>query len=123
MAISGQAHATGVPTGDAGTRAALAQQYLVLKDQFDTLKQSYETQSRTLDSLKGSYGRGAIGLNDAMINLPASVVPGSWQEVAVKARALMAASSRITNNWINTLPQELFNNPQGQRAQNYQLSS
>jgi hypothetical protein len=24
---------------------------------------------------------------------------------------------------INTLPQELFNNPQGQRAQNYQLSS
>ena len=77
MAISGQAHATGVPTGDAGTWAALANEYALLKQQFDTLKQSYETQNRTLESLKGSYGRGAIGLNDAINS--ASVVPGSWQ--------------------------------------------
>ena len=122
MAISGQAHATGVPTGDAGTWAALAQQYLVLKDQLDTLKQSYETQSRTLDSLKGSYGRGSIGLNDA-INA-ASVVPGSWQEVVSRqGSGAYGSKQSYYEQLINTMPQELFNNPQGQRAQGYQLSS
>ena len=122
MAISGQAHAVGVPTGDAGTWAALAQQILVLKDQFETLKDSYQKQSQTLESLKGSYGRGAMGLNDAINS--SSVVPGSWQEVVSRqSTGAYGSKQSYYEQLIKTMPQELFNNPQGQRAQSYQLSS
>ena len=122
IAISGQAHAVGVPTGDAGTWAALAQQILVLKDQFETLKDSYQKQSQTLESLKGSYGRGAIGLSDAINS--SSVVPGSWQEVVSRqSTGAYGSKQSYYEQLIKTMPQELFNNPQGQRAQSYQLSS
>ncbi|MQT27561.1 hypothetical protein GHN41_21220 [Pseudomonas helleri] len=122
IAISGQAHAVGVPTGDAGTWAALAQQILVLKDQFETLKDSYQKQSQTLESLKGSYGRGAMGLSDAINS--SSVVPGSWQEVVSRqSTGAYGSKQSYYEQLIKTMPQELFNNPQGQRAQSYQLSS
>ena len=39
MAITGQAGATGVPTGDAGTWAALAQNLAELREQYKVLKQ------------------------------------------------------------------------------------
>nr|WP_280044038.1 hypothetical protein [Pseudomonas sp. Hg5Tf]MDH2562213.1 hypothetical protein [Pseudomonas sp. Hg5Tf] len=77
MAIAGQAQATGVPTGDAGTWAGLAQNLAVLQQQYQTLKDQYETQGNILNNLQGTYGRGAIGLNESINS--ASVVPGSWQ--------------------------------------------
>lgn len=53
VAISGQASATGVPTGDAGTWAALAQNLAVLQQQYQTLKDQYETQGNILNNLQG----------------------------------------------------------------------
>ncbi|MNO92058.1 Type IV secretion system protein virB5 precursor [compost metagenome] len=122
MAVSGQVNATGVPTGDAGTWAALAQQLVVLREQFETLKDSYQTQGNILRNLEGSYGRGAIGLNDSINS--ASVVPGSWQEVVARqGSGAYGSKQSYYEELIKTLPQELFANPQGQRAQGYQLSS
>ena len=122
IAISGQAGATGVPTGDAGTWAALAQNLAKLEQQYKTLKDQYEAQTGILNNMRGSYGRGAIGLNDAINS--ASVVPGSWQEVVSRQNSGAYGSKQsYYEELINTLPQELFANPESNRARGYQLSS
>lgn len=106
VAISGQASATGVPTGDAGTWAALAQNLAVLQQQYQTLKDQYETQGNILNNLQGAYGRGAIGLNESINS--ASVVPGSWQEVVSRQNSGAYGSKQsYYEQLINTLPQEL----------------
>lgn len=122
MALSGPVHALGVPVGDAGTWAAMAQQLMQLQEQYNMLKQQYEAQTGILENLEGSYGRGAIGLNASIDS--ASVVPGSWQEVvAQQGSGVYGSKQSYYETLINTLPQELFANPEGQRAQDYQLSS
>ena len=116
------AQASGVPVGDAGTWAALAQELMQLQQQYETLKQQYETQQNIQGNLEGSYGRGSIGLNESID--ASSVVPGSWQEVvSQQGSGAYGSKQSYYENLINTLPQELFDNPQGQRAQDYQLSS
>lgn len=121
LALGGTAHA-GVPTFDYANAAAMAQELLQLQEQFKVLKQQYETQTGILENLEGSYGRGSIGLNESIDS--ASVVPGSWQEVvAQQGSGAYGSKQSYYETLINTLPQELFNNPDGQRAQDYQLSS
>jgi type IV secretion system protein VirB5 len=122
MAITGQAGATGVPTGDAGTWAALAQNLAELREQYKVLKQQYETQTDIMNNMRGSYGRGAIGLSDSINS--ASVVPGSWQEVVSRQNSGAYGSKQsYYEELVNTLPQELFANPDSNRARGYQLSS
>ncbi|MCZ9641035.1 MULTISPECIES: type IV secretion system protein [Pseudomonas] len=122
VAIAGQAQATGVPTGDAGTWAGLAQNLAVLQQQYQTLKDQYETQGNILNNLQGTYGRGAIGLNESINS--ASVVPGSWQEVVSRQNSGAYGSKQsYYEQLINTLPQELFASPDSSRAKDYQLSS
>lgn len=122
-ALTGQASAfTGVPTGDAGTWAALAQNLRELQDQYKMLKQQYETQTGILNNTQGTYGRGSIGLDRSIDS--ASVVPGSWQEVVSRQNSGAYGSKQsFYEELINTLPQELFSNPDGNRARDYQLSS
>lgn len=122
MAISGQAGATGVPTGDAGTWAGLAQNLAELREQYKVLKEQYETQTNIMNNMQGSYGRGAIGLNDSINS--ASVVPGSWQEVVSRQNSGAYGSKQsYYEELVNTLPQELFASPDSNRARGYQLSS
>lgn len=121
LALGGNAYA-GVPTFDYANAAAMAQELLQLQEQFKVLKQQYQAQNGILGNLEGSYGRGAIGLNDSINS--ASVVPGSWQEVVSRqSTGAYGSKQSYYEQLIKTMPQELFNNPQGQRAQNYQLSS
>lgn len=122
LAIAGQAQATGVPVGDAGTWMALAQNLATLQQQYQTLKDQYETQGEILKNLQGTYGRGSIGLDDSINS--ASVVPGSWQEVVSRQNSGAYGSKQsYYEELVNTLPQELFANPEGNRARDYQLSS
>lgn len=122
IAIASQANATGVPTGDAGTWAGLAQNLAMLQQQYQTLKDQYETQGNILENLQGTYGRGAIGLNESINS--SSVVPGSWQEVVSRQNSgAYGSKQNYYEQLINTLPQELFANPESNRARGYQLSS
>lgn len=122
VAISGQASAAGVPVGDGGTWAGLAQNLQQLKEQYKTLKDQYEAQTNILNNLQGSYGRGAIGLNESINS--ASIVPGSWQEVVSRQNSGAYGSKQsYYEQLINTLPQELFAAPDSNRAKDYQLSS
>lgn len=122
IAISGQASASGVPTGDAGTWTALAQNLRQLQEEYEVLKQQYEAQTGIMNNMRGSYGRGAIGLNDSINS--ASVVPGSWQEVVSRQNSGAYGSKQsYYEDLVNTLPQELFANPDSNRARGYQLSS
>lgn len=121
LALGGTAHA-GVPTFDYANAAAMAQELLQLQEQFKVLKQQYETQTDIMNNMRGSYGRGAIGLNDSINS--ASVVPGSWQEVVSRQNSGAYGSKQsYYEELINTLPQELFANPESNRARGYQLSS
>lgn len=107
--------ASGIPTFDATTVAQLQQQFTQLKQQYETLKQQYA-------AITGSYGKGQIGLNDA-INA-ASIVPGSWQEVvAMQKQGAFSSTQNYYEKLINTLPPELFQNPKSQNVTNYKLST
>ena len=86
-----------------------------LKLQLDQLKQQY-------DAITGSYQRGVIGLSNAIKS--ASVVPGSWQEVVSRQNSgAFGASQSTYEKLIKTLPQELFQDPKGQSATTYKLST
>nr|QOQ33329.1 Minor pilin of type IV secretion complex, VirB5 [Pseudomonas syringae pv. actinidiae] len=121
MALGSSAHA-GVPTFDYANAAAMAQELAQLQEQFKVLKQQYETQTSIMNNMQGSYGRGAIGLNDSINS--ASVVPGSWQEVVSRQNSGAYGSKQsYYEELVNTLPQELFASPDSNRARGYQLSS
>lgn len=112
----------GVPTFDYANAAAMAQELMQLQAQYETLKQQYQTMQNVQGNLEGSYGRGSIGLDDSLD--AASVVPGSWQEVvSQQSSGAYGSKQSYYEDLINTLPQELFDNPEGQRAKGYQLSS
>ncbi|CAJ3904391.1 putative type IV secretion system protein VirB5 [Burkholderia pseudomallei] len=106
---------TGIPTFDAATVIQLQQQFKQLQDQYKTLKDQYA-------AVTGSYGRGVTGLNQS-INA-ASVVPGSWQEVVAQQQSgAFGSKQSYYEKLINTMPQDLFANPQGQNATNYKMST
>jgi len=115
IGVAMPAIAGGIPTFDAATVLQLQQQFRQLQQQYDTLKQQYS-------AVTGSYGRGQLGLSEAINS--ASVVPGSWQEV-VAQQAGGAFGSRLSyyETLIKTMPQDLFANPQAQDATTYKLST
>ncbi|CEH39687.1 type IV secretion system protein [Xanthomonas citri] len=107
--------ATGMPTFDAAAVLQLQQQFQQLQEQYKTLKDQYA-------AVTGSYGRGQIGLGDS-INA-ASVVPGSWQEVVAQQQSGAFGSKQAAyEKLINTMPQDLFANPQAQNATTYKMST
>ncbi|AIY44197.1 hypothetical protein LT85_p018 (plasmid) [Collimonas arenae] len=107
--------AQGVPVGDAATWAGLAANLAQLQQTYETVKKQY-------DAVTGSYGRGLSGLTDSIQK--SSVVPGSWQEVvAQQSSGTFGASQGSYEKIIQTLPQELFQNPNGQTATSYKLST
>ncbi|MGA3984190.1 type IV secretion system protein [Ralstonia nicotianae] len=115
LGASVPAFATGIPTFDAATVIQLQQQFKQLQDQYKTLKDQYA-------AVTGSYGRGAIGLNQSISS--ASVVPGSWQEVVAQQQSGAFGSKQgFYEKLINTMPQDLFANPQAQNATTYKMST
>lgn len=115
LGASVPAFATGIPTFDAATVIQLQQQFKQLQDQYKTLKDQYA-------AVTGSYGRGAIGLNQSISS--ASVVPGSWQEVVAQQQSGACGSKQgFYEKLINTMPQDLFANPQAQNATTYKMST
>lgn len=115
MAASVPALAGGIPTFDAATVLQLQQHLKQLQEQYATLRNQYA-------AITGSYGRGQIGLGDAINS--ASVVPGSWQEVVAQQRSGGFAAKQATyEKLINTLPPDLFANPQAQHATTYKMST
>lgn len=115
LGASVPAFATGIPTFDAATVIQLQQQFQQLQAQYKTLKDQYA-------AVTGSYGRGAIGLNQSISS--ASVVPGSWQEVVAQQQSgAFGSKQSFYEKLINTMPQDLFANPQAQNATNYKMST
>lgn len=115
MAASVPAFAGGIPTFDAATIVQLQQHLKQLQEQYATLKNQYS-------AITGSYGRGQIGLSDAVNS--ASVVPGSWQEVVAQQKSGGFATKQASyEKLINTLPQDLFANPQAQHTTTYKMST
>lgn len=109
------ASAGGIPTFDTAQFAQMQQQFKQLQDQYNTLKDQYA-------AVTGSYGRGQVGLNESLNS--ASVVPGSWQEVVARQQGgAFGAKQASYEKLINTLPPDLFADPQAQNAQTYQMSS
>ncbi|SAK79351.1 Type IV secretion system protein virB5 precursor [Caballeronia hypogeia] len=109
------AFCTGIPTFDAATMIQLQQQLTQMQQQYETLKSQYA-------AITGSYGRGQIGLNQAMSS--ASVVPGSWQEVVAQQQSgAFGARQSYYEKLINTMPQDLFADPQAQNATTYKMST
>lgn len=113
--MSGPALAGGIPTFDEATVLQLQQQFKQLEQQYETLKNQYA-------SVTGTYGRGQIGLSDALN--AASVVPGSWQEVVAQQQSgAFAAKQADYEKLIKTMPQDVFANPQAQDATSYKMST
>jgi type IV secretion system protein VirB5 len=109
------AQATGIPTFDLATVMQLQQQFTQMKKDYDMLKKQY-------DSVTGSYGRGAVGMNDSIKS--SSVVPGSWQEVVAQQKSGMYGTRQGEyEKLIKTLPQDLFRDPKSQDATSYKLST
>lgn len=122
VGMASPAFSTGVPVGDAGTWMALQQQYAQLQQQYETLKNQYATMQQQLSSITGSYGRGTVGLDEAIRS--SSVVPGSWQEVVAQQNSGAYGSTQARyERLLQTLPQELFADPNGRQATTYKLST
>lgn len=115
LGVSVPVFAGGIPTFDAATVLQLQQQFKQLEEQYKTLKDQYA-------AVTGNYGRGQIGLSDS-INA-ASVVPGSWQEVVAQQQSgTFGSKQSYYEKLINTMPQDLFANPQAQNATTYKMST
>jgi type IV secretion system protein VirB5 len=114
LGVSVPVFATGIPTFDGATVLQLQQQFDQLQKQYKALKDQY-------DAVTGSYGRGQIGLTDSIS--AASVVPGSWQEVVAQQHGAFGSKQGYYEKFINTMPQDLFANPQAQEATSYKMST
>lgn len=109
------AFAQGIPTIDAATIAQLQQQLTQMKQQYETMQSQYQ-------AITGSYGRGQSGLNQSISS--ASVVPGSWQEVVSQQNnGAFGSKQDYYEKLIKTMPQDLFQSPEGQQATNYKMST
>ena len=91
-------------------------QYDQMVTQIDQLKQQYT-------AISGSYGRGRVGLQDAIDAV--SVVPGSWQDVVSRQKkgGGFGAWQDYYEVLLNNLPDDAFANPQGRNARSYKMSS
>ncbi|RWA37000.1 type IV secretion system protein [Xylella fastidiosa] len=115
ISISVPVFAGGIATFDAATVFQLKEQFEQLKQQYSMLKDQYA-------AVTGSYGRGQIGLRDSINS--ASVVPGSWQDVVAQQQSGAFASKQAAyEKLINTMPQDLFANPQARNATTYKMST
>lgn len=115
IATAGPAFAGGIPTFDAAAVLQLQQQFKQLQQEYEMLKQQYA-------AVTGSYGRGQSGLSESINS--ASVVPGSWQEVVAQQKSgAFGTKQSYYEKLINTLPQDLFANPQAQNATTYRMST
>ena len=104
-----------IPTTDILTQAQLLNQLNQMQQQYETMKNQYA-------AVTGSYQRGAIGLTDTIRS--SSVVPGSWQEVVSQQNSgAFGASQNSYEKLLKTMPQELFQDPRGQGATSYKLST
>lgn len=122
IGAAASAFAQGVPVGDAGTWAGLQQQYAQMLQQYETLKSQYATMQQQLSSITGNYGRGTVGLNEAIQS--SSVVPGSWQEVVAQQGSGAYGSTQTRyEKLLQTMPQELFADPNGRQATSYKLTT
>jgi type IV secretion system protein VirB5 len=91
------------------------QQYEQMVTQIDQLKRQY-------DALVGTYGRGRIGLQDAIDAV--SVVPGSWQDiVSMQKKGVFATGQGYYEALLQSLPADVFANPQWRDARTYKMSS
>lgn len=115
MAYGLSCNAAGIPTFDAATVLQLQQEFQQLQKQYETLKQQYQ-------AVTGSYNRGQVGLNDSINS--ASVVPGSWQEIVAQQQSgAFGARASFYDKLLKTMPQDLFSDPQSEKATTYRLSS
>ena len=115
LAVSNLASAQGIPTFDAAMALKMKQQYDQMQQQYETLKQQYA-------AITGSYGRGQSGLAESVA--ASSVVPGSWQDVvAQQSKGAYSGKQAYYEQLIKTMPQELFQDPKGQSAVTYKLST
>lgn len=116
------AGAQGVPVIDGAAIAQMVQQLAQMQQEYELLKQQYATQQQQLAAEVGSYGRGSIGLDDALS--ASNIVPGSWQDV-VNQQASGAYGSKVQDveKLINTMPADVFADPTGQSATNYRMST
>ena len=73
------AFATGIPTVNVIEQGQLADGLVNQGQELEKLTTQINTLKSQLNSITGSYGRGAQGLSSAVS--AASVVPGSWQDV------------------------------------------
>ena len=113
MVISTTAFATGVPVVNVQEAIQLGQQLETMGRQLDQLKQQY-------GAVTGTYGRGALGLNDAID--ASSVVPGSWQDVVAQQKSGVFGSRQATYEKVmNTMSPDDFAD-KGEGA-NYKMSS
>lgn len=115
ICVGFNACAGGIPTFDTAQFAQMQQQFKQLQEQYKTLREQYA-------ALTGSYGRGQVGLSESIRS--ASVVPGSWQEVVAQQQGgVFGAKLGAYEKLINTLPQDLFAQPQSQSATTYRMST
>lgn len=115
ICVGFNACAGGIPTFDTAQFAQMQQQFKQLQEQYKTLKEQYA-------ALTGSYGRGQVGLSESIRS--ASVVPGSWQEVVAQQQGgVFGAKLGAHEKLINTLPQDMFVQPQSQSATTYRMST
>lgn len=105
----------GWPTFDASNLMQLQEQMKQLQRQYELLRQQHA-------SLTGNYGRGQIGLTDAIS--AASAIPGTWQEVvALQAKGAYAQAQTNAERQLATLPLAAFRDPKGSTAVQYGRSS
>ena len=65
---------------------------------------------------------GRLGLSESI--RATSVVPGSWQEVVAQQQSgAFGSRQSFYEKLINTMPQDLFANPQAQNATTYKMST
>lgn len=110
------------PTNMANNTAMHAEQITQMVNQLKQLQQQYQVLQQQYASVTGSYGRGSIGMNNALS--ASNIVPGSWQDV-VNQQANGAYGSKVQDieKLINTMPADVFADPKGQSATNYRMST
>lgn len=115
VTASNIALADGIPTFDIASFTQLQLQVQQMQNQYNTLKQQYA-------AVTGSYGRGQIGLSDAITS--SQIVPGTWQDVVNQQQnGVFGTKQTYYEAKINTLPPDSFASPQGQQATDYKSST
>ena len=110
------------PASDAISKLNQVQVLPQWSNQLAELKRQYDQIRAQYAAVTGGYGRGQIGLQDSLN--ASSVVPGSWQEVvALQAQGAYGSKVGSYEQFLKTMPPELFQQPQGQDASTYKLGA